>query len=409
MPILLLQSNHQKTIYILNERESVVFQSEHSGKGMITNIRDCLSSDLAGLNVYAEGRCIETPWPFDNHIFSEALIQKIAPCVALEQMDIINQDITLQDIENSNKCLRTFIPICKDREFIVMFLRKGHEQDLLFHLHNPNQIYHWGIPSVPICHVPMVYFDLAISECLHENANITWQPSVAGTYQRVIKSMEDKLTWLGTPDDCYFNLILPFLSMLGTLHERQVNHGDITDDNVVMSEDRQQLFFIDDEVDRDQNDVDYYFWHMERLYDLACLSYAITNLADRYFPNIKKTDCIIQYFSQLGAALEEVCDERDSYWDDNNEFELDINCIERHMHLTVTNVAARVRQLHTTRIAILKSSDSVVKVGETNADACDPKKLVRKFSIYCEEKGTEAMSEAEIKKQAVASKPAWPL
>lgn len=406
MPILLLKTGDLKDIHIFNDAELAAFQAEHSDTVVGINIRDCLSSDLADANIYAEGKRLDTSWPSNGNILSEELIQKIVPIVAEEQRDIICQGISVQDINNSEECQRTFIPICKDRELIAMFLKKGDRQDFLSCVHNPNEIHHWGIPSVPVCHVPMVGFDLAISECLHEHVRVIWQRTAENTCQRIMEVTDSKLTWLQTPDDLYSKLVIPFLNMLQTLHiQKCVNHGDITDDNVVLSEEMGQLFFIDfeslgsipyvAEEDKVGDAGNYYLWHMERLHDLAYLAYSITNLADRYFPNIKNDDCIVQYFARLGSQLEEVCDMRDDYVRNDDDFEFDTDCLDLHIPLTITDVITKVRQLNESLTAITGSLNSGALACETNAHDCDPKKLVRKFSIYCE--GHSSAEDEQVK------------
>jgi len=246
MPILLLEEDDQKTIHILNNTEFPGFLATHN-QAVTTNIMECLSSDLASLNVYVDGKYLETNWPLDNHIFSEALIEKIAPIATFDQYEIIKEEAKRQNIGNNETC-RTFIPICKNREFIVMFLQQGNDRHIVDYVYNPNKIYNFGIPSVPVFHMHMPDFDLALSECLYEHGSVIWQRTTEETYQRLLIDTDETLTWLRTSDDLYFKVVLPFLSMVQTLHENKINHGDISDDNVIMSENRQKLFFIDFET-----------------------------------------------------------------------------------------------------------------------------------------------------------------
>ncbi|MDP3705323.1 MAG: hypothetical protein Q8R24_05380 [Legionellaceae bacterium] len=400
MPILLFETNAQKAIYILTDVEELEFLAAHRDRGMMTNIRDCWSSDLATLNVYAEGKRLETTWPLDNQILSEELIQKIAPIVSFEQRDRISEEERTQEMEDNEKCCRAFVPICKDREFIVMLLPQENETCFMSYVHNPNKMYYFGIQSVPVFHMPMINMNWAMSECLYEHASVVWERTTEGTYQRMIKDTEISLTWLRTSTDLYFNLVLPFLHMLQTIHEQNINHGDITDDNVVMSESMQQLFFIDFEMlgsmpyvdiaDSAQNNTGYYHWHMARLYDLASLAHAVVNLANRYLPNSQETDCIVQYFSQLGEDLEEVCNEHEAYMlSDDCQFKLDTACIARHIDITIASVTETVQKLHTTRMASLTSSSGTMQVCATNADVCESRKLVRKFSIFSNESDSD--------------------
>ena len=397
MSIILFTSGAQKAIHILTDRELATFHTMYSDQGRIKNIRDCLSSDLAGLSVYAECVRLETTWPLANQPFSEELIQKMAPVVAFEQCSSILREAQDGGIETGNHCSRTFIQVCQDREFIAMFLNKGKKQELKDYVQKPNKIYHWNIPSVPVCHVPMATFDLAVSECLTEHVDINWLPTAEGDYQRVINQhANEALTWLQTAEDLYQRLVLPHLNMVQTLHTRHLNHGDITDDNVVMSEKFGKSFFIDfttlgttryvDEADIARNEVGYYLWHMERLYDLANVAYAIGNLANKYLPKIAETDGIIQYFDQLGRDLVEIVDHHINF-ESNDEFELDTESIARLQHYTIATISADIQQLHAARMTALTSSSYVAESKEEPEIARRPEKLVRVFSMYKE--GTE--------------------
>ena len=399
MPIILFTSASQQAIHILTDRELATFHTMYSGQGSIKNIRDRLSSDLAGLPVYAECVRLETTWPLANQPFFEELIQKMAPVVAFEQCNSIHREAQAGGIETGSHCSRTFIQVCQDREFIVIFLNKGKKQELKDYVQKPNKIYHWNIPSVPVCHVPMATFDLAVSECLSEHVNINWLPTEEGDYQRVIEQNENEaLTWLQTAEDLYHRLVLPHLNMVQMLHARHLNHGDITDENVVMSEKFGKSFFIDfttlgntcyvDEADIARNELGYYLWHTERLYDLANVAYAIDNLANKYLPNIAKTDDIIQYFAQLGRDLDAIVDQHIAF-EGNHVLELDTESILRLKHHTIATISSDIQQLYAARMADLTSSSYVAESKEEPEIARRPEKLVRVFSIYKEGKGDD--------------------
>ncbi|MEI6094686.1 MAG: hypothetical protein WCR08_04340 [Gammaproteobacteria bacterium] len=399
MPIILFTSGAQKAIHILTDRELATFHTLYSDQGSIKNIRDCLSLDLAGLPVYAELVRLETTWPLANQLFSEALIQQMAPVVAFEQRNGLHRDAQEGGIETGNHCPRTFIQVCQDREFIAMFLHKGKKQELKDYVKKPNTIYHLNIPSVPVCHVPMATFDLAVSECLTEHVDINWLPTAEGDYLRVIEQhANEALTWLQTAEDLYQRLVLPHLNMVQTLHTRHLNHGDITDDNVVMSEKFGKVFFIDfttlgntryiDEADIARNELGYYLWHTERLYDLANVSYAIDNLANKYLPNIAKTDDIIQYFAQLGRDLDAIVEQHIAF-ECNHVLELDTECILRLKHHTIATISSDIQQLYAARMAALISSSYVAESKEEPELARRPEKLVRVFSMYKEGKGDD--------------------
>jgi len=285
-----------------------------------------------------------------------------------------------------------------------MFLNKGKEIDFRKYVVNPKKIYHWTIPSVPVCHVPMAGFDLAISEALQEHTDITWQRTAEGGYKRSVVCLEASVSWLRTSEDIYDHVVVPYLHMLEILHaQHTTHHGDITDDNTLMSEKLRQLFFIDFETlgstkyvaDIAENKRGYYLWHMERLYDLASLAYTIVNLTHRYLPSIEKTDCIIQYFSRLGKELDEVADQHQEYEDYLGQFidsfELDEACIQRHMHRTITSIKADIQQLHAVRIAAPASSRAVSEAKEDNTPEPHLAKstLARRFSMFGANDGTE--------------------
>ncbi|MDP3561665.1 MAG: hypothetical protein Q8R83_05775 [Legionellaceae bacterium] len=108
---------------------------------------------------------MDTRWPLDTQVFPEQLINKMAPVIISDQKSIIELDG--QNAEKANNRLRgssILITVCKDRQFIAMLLNKNNQEDLLHYVHNPNKVFNWNIPVIPVCHVGMPTFDLAVSE-----------------------------------------------------------------------------------------------------------------------------------------------------------------------------------------------------------------------------------------------------
>lgn len=399
MPIILFTNDDQKAIYLLNDKELVTFQTLYSGQSIIQDIRDCPSSDLAGLYVYENLVRIESPWPLDNQPFSNALLQKIAPLIAYEQHSILYQEAHSASVDYDLGCPRAYIPVCQDREFIVMLLRKNNENDRNGYVQKPNQMYQWDIPCVPVCHVTMGTFDMAVSECLSEHVTIRWHRTATGSYERVITEHPTQtLSWLQTADDFYHKIVVPYLEMVQKLHnDHQATHSDITEENIVLSERFGQAFFIDfvtyattlyvSEDDKDENEYEYYCWHMERLYDLANLAFAIQNLAKIYLPNLKTNDNIVQYFSQLGGNLEPMVDQHFDV--DDSDFELDIECIQLRQHHTIATISHDVHRLYAERTELSAAMQAPV---QKPSDSKNLEKLVRKFSIYKEDEGKKEES-----------------
>lgn len=387
MPIILFTNDDQKAIYLLDDNELVTFQTLHSQQSIIQDIKDCPSSALAGLYVYENLVRIESPWPLDNQPFSDALLQKIAPWIADEQRSMLDQQAPSEkSIDYDLGCPRTYLPVCQDREFIVMLLRKGNQRDFKDYVEKPNKMHQWHIPCVPVCHVTMGTFDVAVSECLSEHADIRWHRTATGSYERVITEHPNHtLSWLQTADDFYYKIVLPHLRMVQTIHDHHTNHGDISDANIVLSEGFGQTFFIDfvthdttlyvSEDDKKENEYEYYCWHTERLYDLAYLAYAIQNLANIYLPNAKTNDSIVQYFSDLGENLEEMVDLHFVLANDHDFKPEDIERIKSLKDHTIATISLAVHTLYAKRTELSSAMQAPVN---------NPENLVRKFSIYKE-------------------------
>lgn len=146
---------------------------------------------------------------------------------------------------------------------------------------------------------------------------------------------------------------MPYLNMVKTLHDQQINHGDISDENVILSEKFQQLFFIDFETlgsspyvaDSSINKENYYLWHAARLYDLNSVANAINGISNSYCPDISKSDCIVEYFNQLSITLDDVVHQY-------MENEPNVEWIEKHKNITITTIVDEVEKLHNARAKV---------------------------------------------------------
>ena len=349
MPIILAQNHDTHAIYILNAIEYATFITSHASTETIKPIRDYTSTDLSGLHVFDHHTLMTDCWPSANQLIPSPLLQKIAPLLAFEMLEHKTQDC------RDNHIHELFIPICLDRKLMITLLSTAEELDC--YVSYPNIVHAAKIPSIPACHEPRL--NLAMNEFVAPHQyTIHWELTDNGPYQgsHEAKPNPHRLNWLSSADDLYDHIIMPHLTLVETLHHSHLNHGDISDDNVVLSETMQQLFFIDFETlgsvayvskkDKRSNPLGFDRWRLAKLYDIVSFTAAIYHLAHDLLPlTVTEHDHVLTYLSEINTRLAAIEEEHFDHAT-NKKTVLNTALIDRYDDISIKSISREVRRLH---------------------------------------------------------------
>ncbi len=354
MPIILLQNGDKKSIHILDQAGLQALQASHSPDILIQNIRDCKSADLVGLEVYDQNEVVVDLWPLDHQLFSKQLVEKMAPILCVEQNASIIKGWT-------NEEKKIFIAICSDRPFIIILMTKDDQDDVSGFVEKPNSIYELNIPSVPVCHLGSQFeLDLAVSEAVVSyDDDIKWNLSKEGYYQIDVQKKIGAVSFLHDSEDLYDRLITPFLNMVATLHNKGLNHGDIWNENLVVS--NHQIIFFDFETlgcvpcITEDNQEGYHAWQLARLYDLYGIASAIKALAETH---LHTESPLVAYFADLEDKLGNIDDAWHTYYNLEQQ-DLDIQLIDGLKDVTIENIIDDIQKLRIETLASTITAESM--------------------------------------------------
>jgi len=317
----------------------------HHDDYVVKAIRNCRSSELAGVIIRDNNKSDIDVWPEAYQPLSSRLINQLGSIVIQEQKNVVIQNAQAELDSNRGqsalenyRCPAITIDITEDRSLIAMIIPKENEyidedRAIEQYVSNPNYVVALDVPSLPVGSVDLGLLSLAYNERMDRD----------GTQERT-------LPWLTTVEHIYQHLVDPYLMFVKKLHDDQKTHGDITESNAILSDKFGKLIFIDfkhiGEVPcvEDAEHVDEYAaWHIARLTDLREMCESVLYHTKENNQPMLEQDPVMNYFRSVAKRLANIysCNPDDDEWDDVSA------CALSNRLLTIDTLIDRVNELRT--------------------------------------------------------------